>query len=339
MRGENEQVAHLSDYAPGPYLIEHVELDVRVAAGSARVRALLTIVPREGTAPATPLVLDGDGLKLDAIAIDGLPLALTAYDEKPTTLSVAEPPPRRFILETEVTLDPENNLRLMGLYRSSGTWCTQCEPEGFRRITWYLDRPDILARFKVRITADPKLAPVLLSNGNLVDKGALGDGQHYAVWEDPFPKPAYLFALVAGDLGSIHDSFTTQSGRAPYSLRAHHFLLFRLIQLHLNPARHFEVSDESIAVVFDGAREFDAAVAEFADGGFVVVAVERDVGRAAGWAVFVRGVDAQVGFGSVEDQPAVADVGAREAQLVVKKSSQFVRLRGIEHRMHTSYHE
>ena len=213
MRGENEQIIHLEDYAPSPYVIEHVDLDVRIAPERATVRALLTVVPRDGTPPATPLVLDADELKLESIAIDGLPLALTAYEETPTTLTIAEPPNRRFVLETEVTIHPEGNTRLMGLYRSSGTWCTQCEPEGFRRITYYLDRPDILATFKVRMTADPKLAPVLLANGNLVEKGIVADGTHYAVWEDPFPKPAYLFAMVAGDLGSIHDSFTTMSGR------------------------------------------------------------------------------------------------------------------------------
>jgi aminopeptidase N len=213
MRGENEQTIYLKDYAPTPYAIERVELDVSIAPDVAKVRALLTVVPREGTAPATPLVLDGDELKLDSIAIDGLPLALTAYLQDATTLTIHQPPHRRFVLETEVTLNPEGNLRLMGLYRSSGTWCTQCEPEGFRRITFFLDRPDILAPFKVKMTADPKLAPVLLANGNLVDQGAMADGMHYAVWEDPFRKPAYLFAMVAGDLGSIHDSFTTMSGR------------------------------------------------------------------------------------------------------------------------------
>ena len=213
MRGENEQVIYLKDYAPSPYLIERVELDVDIAPDTSRVRALLTIVPRDGTPPATPLVLDGEELKLGSIAIDGLPLPLTDYQEGPTSLTIPQPPNRRFVLETEVTLNPEGNTRLMGLYRSGGTWCTQCEPEGFRRITFYLDRPDILAPFKVKMTADPALAPVLLSNGNLIDKGALADGRHYTVWEDPFPKPSYLFAMVAGDLGAIHDSFVTASGR------------------------------------------------------------------------------------------------------------------------------
>jgi aminopeptidase N len=117
------------------------------------------------------------------------------------------------VLETCVTLEPEKNLRLMGLYRSNGTWCTQCEPEGFRRITFFLDRPDNLATYRVRMTADKALAPVLLANGNLIEKGDGPDGKHFALWADPFPKPSYLFAMVAGNLGSIHDSFTTMSGR------------------------------------------------------------------------------------------------------------------------------
>ncbi|MGN6488394.1 MAG: aminopeptidase N [Devosia sp.] len=213
MRGENDETIFLKDYAPTPYVIENVELDVSIAPQTSRVRALLTITPREGTPPGTPLVLDGDELKLLSVAIDGLPLALTAYEQTAATLSVLQPPLKRFVLETEVAIEPEKNLKLMGLYRSSGTWCTQCEPEGFRRITWYYDRPDVLAPFKVRMTADKQLAPVLLSNGNRVEAGELGDGRHFAVWEDPFPKPSYLFAMVAGDLGSIHDSFTTASGR------------------------------------------------------------------------------------------------------------------------------
>jgi aminopeptidase N len=213
MRGDNNETIYLKDYAPSPYVVEKVELDVRLAPETSRVRALLTLAPRPETAPGTPLVLDGEELKLNSIAIDGLPLALTAYLETPDALTIHEPPTKRFVLETEVTVEPEKNTRLMGLYRSSGTWCTQCEPEGFRRITYYLDRPDILAPFKVRMQADKALSPVMLSNGNLTSKGDLSDGQHYAVWDDPFPKPSYLFAMVGGDLGSIHDTFTTASGR------------------------------------------------------------------------------------------------------------------------------
>lgn len=213
MRTETEQTVYLKDYAPTPYRIVSVDLDFRVLEEATRVRAQLTIEPRPETAPGTPLVLDGDGLKLETIAIDGLPLVLSAYASDANSLTIVEPPNRRFVLDTEVMLQPEANTKLMGLYRSSGTWCTQCEPEGFRRITYYLDRPDVLAPFKVRITAPVTVAPVLLANGNLIDQGDAGDGLHFALWEDPFPKPAYLFALVAGDLGSIKDSFTTQSGR------------------------------------------------------------------------------------------------------------------------------
>ena len=213
MRTETEHTIYLKDYAPSPYRILSVDLDFRILVENTRVRAQLTIEPIEGTAAGTPLVLDGDGLVLGSIAIDGAPLVLSAYTADDDGLTVYEPPLRKFVLETEVTLQPETNTKLMGLYRSSGTWCTQCEPEGFRRITYYLDRPDNLAVFKVRMTAPLDVAPVLLANGNLVDKGDAGDGMHYAVWEDPFPKPAYLFALVAGDLGSITDSFTTGSGR------------------------------------------------------------------------------------------------------------------------------
>ena len=213
MRTETEQTIHLKDYAPTPYRIVSVDLDFRILEENTRVRAQLTIEPREGTAPGTALVLDGDELKLNSIAIDGAPLALAAYLADANSLTVVEPPFRRFVLDTEVTLLPAANTKLMGLYRSSGTWCTQCEPEGFRRITYYLDRPDILAPFTVRMTAPLALAPVLLANGNPIERGDAGDGMHYAVWHDPFPKPAYLFALVAGDLGSITDHFTTMSGR------------------------------------------------------------------------------------------------------------------------------
>ncbi|MEQ1768858.1 MAG: aminopeptidase N [Devosia sp.] len=213
MRTETGQTIYLKDYAPTPYVIEKVELDLRIEAENTRVRSFLTIVPREGTEPGTPLVLDGDELKLKTIAIDGFPVELRAYAATPDTLTIHQPPNRRFVLETELLLEPEKNNKLMGLYRSSGTWCTQCEPEGFRRITYYYDRPDILAPFKVTMTADKTLAPVLLSNGNLVSQGDIEDGRHFAVWDDPFPKPSYLFAAIAGDLGSIHDEFTTMSGR------------------------------------------------------------------------------------------------------------------------------
>ncbi|MGV8832830.1 MAG: aminopeptidase N [Devosia sp.] len=213
MRTETEHTIYLKDYTPSPYRIVSVDLDFRITEDNTRVRALLTVEPREGTLAGTPLVLDGDELTLGSVAIDGAPLVQSSYAADGTSLTIVEPPLRRFVLETEVTLKPAGNTRLMGLYRSGGTWCTQCEAEGFRRITYYLDRPDNLAVFKARITAPKSVAHVLLSNGNLIAQGDAGDGMHFAVWEDPFPKPSYLFALVAGDLGSITDSFTTASGR------------------------------------------------------------------------------------------------------------------------------
>jgi len=213
MSTESEKTIFLKDYAPAPYVIEKVELEVDIAPETARVHAWLTIVPREGTAPGTPLVLAGDELMLDSTALDGAPLMLSDYEATPQVLTVFAPPQRRFTLETLVRIAPEKNTRLMGFYRSNGTWCTQCEPEGFRRITYFLDRPDNLAVFKVKMIAEKALAPVLLANGNLVEQGQLDGDRHFAVWEDPFPKPSYLFAMVGGDLGSIHDEFTTMSGR------------------------------------------------------------------------------------------------------------------------------
>jgi len=213
MRTESGQTIFLSDYRPSPYRITAVSLEVKFVPETCRVRALLSVEPREDTAPGTPLVLDGDELTLTSVAIEGLPLMERAYVATPDSLTIVEPPAGKFVLDTEVEISPEGNTRLMGLYRSTGGWCTQCEPEGFRRITYFLDRPDNLATYRVKMIADKAAAPVLLGNGNLVEKGDGPDGMHFAVWDDPFPKPSYLFAMVAADLGSIHDSFTTASGR------------------------------------------------------------------------------------------------------------------------------
>jgi len=213
MRNENEQTTYLRDYKPSAYRIPKVELRVEINAAQTKVTALLTIEPVEGTPVDTPLVLDGKALELTSIAVDGAPLGLDFFEAGATGLTVFSPPPRRFVLETEVMLAPEANTELMGLYRSNGIWCTQCEPEGFRRITYFLDRPDILSTYTVRMSADKKLAPVLLANGNLVETGDLAGDRHFALWHDPHPKPCYLFAMVAGDLGVIRDDFTTASGR------------------------------------------------------------------------------------------------------------------------------
>lgn len=214
MHPEDDTTIYLKDYAPSAYAIPEVELRVTIEEATTKVVALLTVTPREGTAVDTPLVLDADELSLQEVAIDGAPLTQDLYEVGPGSLTMYSPPTQQFVLETEVILKPESNTKLMGLYRSNGVWCTQCEPEGFRRISYFLDRPDVLSRYKVRLEADKKLAPTLLANGNLVEQGDLAGGRHFAVWEDPHPKPSYLFAMVAGDLGSITDTFTTTSGRA-----------------------------------------------------------------------------------------------------------------------------
>jgi len=201
------------DYTPPPYLIDSTELVFHLGEGSTEVRASLEMRrnPR-AEEPADPLTLDGSGLELLGIAIDGKALAAERYQAGPDTLVIHEPP-ERFRLETRVRIHPEENTALSGLYKSSGNFCTQCEAEGFRRITYYLDRPDVLARFTTRVEADRESCPVLLSNGNLRGEGELDSGRHYAEWHDPHPKPAYLFALVAGRLACLEGEHRTPGGR------------------------------------------------------------------------------------------------------------------------------
>jgi aminopeptidase N len=211
----SRQTKFLKDYAPPAYLIDAVALDVSLDPKAARVVSTLTMRPNPAaTTSGQPLVLDGEALTLQSIALNGKALAPGDYTLAPGSLAIDTVPAEPFTLEIVTLCDPEANTELSGLYRSNGTYCTQCEPEGFRRITYFVDRPDVLAVYTVRIEADREAAPVLLSNGNPVQSGEIpGTGRHYAVWHDPFPKPSYLFALVGGDLASIHDTFTTASGR------------------------------------------------------------------------------------------------------------------------------
>ncbi|TRC97416.1 aminopeptidase N [Mesorhizobium sp. WSM4306] len=212
MRTDTGQVFKLEDYRPSAFSIPQTNLTFRLSPDTTRVTAVLTVERRDGAAASVPLMLDGDGLVLKRIAIDGRELAPADYLATPDQLTILKPPARfELLLETEIA--PASNEALMGLYRSSNVYCTQCEAEGFRRITYFLDRPDILSVYTVRIEARLDEAPLLLSNGNPVESGALADGWHYAVWHDPFPKPSYLFALVAGNLGQVADSFVTMSGR------------------------------------------------------------------------------------------------------------------------------
>ena len=209
MRTDTPQPIRLTDYRPPAYLIDEVFLDFNLAANTTRVKARLA-VRRQGDA-GEPLVLNGERLKAISVAVDGRRLSSSDYELTPETLTLTGLPPT-FILETEVEIDPEANKALDGLYMSGGRFCTQCEAEGFRKITWYLDRPDVLSRFTVRVEAD-KSFHRLLSNGNLVEAGTLPGGRHFALWNDPFPKPCYLFALVAGELDELADTIVTMSGR------------------------------------------------------------------------------------------------------------------------------
>jgi aminopeptidase N len=201
----------LEDYRPPDFLIDGVHLIFHLDLERTLVTARLMLRPREG---ASQLVLVGDELKLVSVALDGIPLNAARYDATSQALTIRGTPRAPFDVEIVTALDPAANNKLMGLYRSGGTWCTQCEAEGFRRITYFLDRPDVLAVYTTRIEAPKSVAPLLLSNGNPVDAGDLaGTDRHYAVWHDPFPKPSYLFAMVAGDFGVLSDTFTTMSGR------------------------------------------------------------------------------------------------------------------------------
>jgi aminopeptidase N len=213
MRTEEPRPVRLKDYRPPDWLIETVDLDVSLDPTATTVRAKLRVKPNGAGAPA-PLVLDGEELKLRSLALDGRPLPEGSFLATPERLTIAQPPNRPFELTIETVVDPTNNTQLMGLYRAGTTYCTQCEAEGFRRITYFLDRPDVMAVYTTRIEADKGEAPVLLSNGNLIAQGDVpGTGRHFAVWHDPFPKPCYLFALVGGELACVSDSFTTMSGR------------------------------------------------------------------------------------------------------------------------------
>jgi len=213
MRTEEPRPIRLKDYCPPGWLIETVRLDVSLDPTATSVRAELKL-KRNGIGAPAPLVLEGEDLTLRSLAVDGVPLPEGSFIATPERLTIAQPPNQPFTLEIETVIDPTANTRLMGLYRAGTTYCTQCEAEGFRRITYFLDRPDVMAVYTTRIEADKNEAPVLLANGNLIAEGEMpGSNRHFAVWHDPFKKPCYLFALVGGKLARVTDSFTTMSGR------------------------------------------------------------------------------------------------------------------------------
>ena len=212
MLNDTPVAIRLEDYTPPPYLIETVELDVDIHAGETFVAATLACRRNPAMPGATALELDGEELATLSVSIDGQQLPPEAYRLSADRL-VIENVPERFTLQTRVCIKPDENTQLSGFYRSKDGYFTQCEPQGFRRITWFTDRPDVMARYRVTLHADKAVFPVLLANGNPVGNGDESDGRHFATWEDPFKKPSYLFAMVAGKLDVLRDTYRTASGR------------------------------------------------------------------------------------------------------------------------------
>ena len=215
-RGTRAASKRRIDYRPPAFVVDDVALEFDL--DPARTEVSATFAFRRNPAAArvdrrAPLVLDGEAQENVRVELDGRALAPDALTVRTSALAIAGVPDAG-TLTVRSTIAPARNVALEGLYVSSGVLCTQCEPEGFRRITYFPDRPDVLARYRVTLRADRRRYPTLLANGNLAASGALDGGRHYATWHDPFPKPTYLFALVAGDLACLADSFTTQSGRS-----------------------------------------------------------------------------------------------------------------------------
>src|SRR6478672_10770128 len=223
MRDAAPQAIQLQDYTPPAFGISEVALDVDIREGEARVRAVLQLSRNALHPDATaPLVLDGANLALESVAIDGRTLAAGEYVADARSLTIARVPATAFTLETIVSFDPWKNTRLEGLYATKAGLVTQCEAEGFRHITYFIDRPDVMAKYVVTLCGDKAKFPKLLANGNLVESGEgapakwfAGEraGTHHARWQDPFPKPCYLFAMVAADLDLLEDHFVTRSGK------------------------------------------------------------------------------------------------------------------------------
>lgn len=202
---------HLKDYKPSAYLIDSIDLTVDIFDERTLVKSKLVMQARDEGSEA--LELNGENLKLLKVSLDGKELSSSEFQLSSDKLVVLSPGKKNFVLETEVEIHPDKNTALEGFYKSGDQLCTQCEPEGFRKITHYIDRPDVMAKFKNRMSADKSKYPYLLSNGNRTGSGDLADGRHWVEWEDPFRKPCYLFAMVAGDFDVARDTFTTMSGR------------------------------------------------------------------------------------------------------------------------------
>ena len=207
---------HLKDYKPAPYVPGDLFLSFSLEPRATRVTSRLEFRANPASKEKNAaLVLAGERIKLISVKLDGKVLSSSDYSVTDNDLTIANVPAAPFTLEIETECDPVGNTTLSGLYQSSGVFCTQCEAEGFRRITYFYDRPDVMTRYTVRMEANKASCPVLLSNGNFQEGGDIaGTDRHFAVWHDPHPKPSYLFALVAGDLAGVYDSFTTMSGKS-----------------------------------------------------------------------------------------------------------------------------
>ncbi|MBP7824263.1 MAG: aminopeptidase N, partial [Pseudomonas sp.] len=213
MRTEQPKMIYLKDYQVPDYLIDETHLTFELFEDHTLVHAQLMMRRNpEAGAGLPPLVLDGQQLELLELKLDDRVLSAADYQLSDSHLTL-QPTQEQFVIDSTVRIHPESNTALEGLYKSGSMFCTQCEAEGFRKITYYLDRPDVMSKFTTTLSAEQHRYPVLLSNGNPIASGSEEGGRHWATWEDPFKKPAYLFALVAGDLWCVEDSFTTMSGR------------------------------------------------------------------------------------------------------------------------------
>ncbi|MFT6604600.1 MAG: aminopeptidase N, partial [Bacteriovoracaceae bacterium] len=211
MKNATPQTIYLKDYKKPDFTITEIYLEFDLHDTATKVLSKMK-VEATGSAASSPLVLNGEQLVFKSAKIDGVLLKKERMEFTDDLLTIKDVP-EKFTLEIENEINPEANKALDGLYKSGSIFCTQNEPEGFRRITYYIDRPDVMAKFTTKVIADKKLYPTLLSNGNPLERGDLEDGKHFVVWEDPFPKPSYLYALVAGDLGLVESSYTTMKNR------------------------------------------------------------------------------------------------------------------------------
>ncbi|MFW0089178.1 MAG: aminopeptidase N [Coxiella endosymbiont of Haemaphysalis japonica] len=213
MSDKKPQTIYLKDYHPPLFLIDTVHMHIDLHEEETHVKTILSLHRNSKIKTSAPLILNGEAMALKRIALNGQVLSPADFEINSSSLTISFVPDE-FILETEVTIKPQENTQLSGLYKSRGNFCTQCEPHGFRRITYFLDRPDVLARYTTTIAADKDKYPFLLSNGNLITKKLdSNSNRQWVHWEDPWKKPSYLFALVAGDFDLLEDTFITQSGR------------------------------------------------------------------------------------------------------------------------------